>query len=268
MRREACGANPKIEGCWRQVKCLPGPCHEEDHNTAGSTRSRLGEMRALICRRTPCHALRWAAPTYLTPPPGALLASPDPGFVCEVYPPPSPLPPLPTPRPLQLELELEVELELERPAARGSQAPPARLGPLWKGLPAADLSLPRRPRAEPGLGARERAAGAWPGYLQEESFGFGSPLLGPIQLTLPLPAAEKRRRLERAPSRAPLRALLPSSPASPRGAPAQPRPAAPASFLNSLLLEGSNEPRVQDVLLGLPSAVPAESHMHKIKMKT
>lgn len=63
---------------------------------------------------------------------------------------------------------------------------------------------------------------------------------------------------------------LPSPPLPlPRAAP-QPSlgPAAPASFPNSLLLEGCNEPRVQDVLLGLPSAVPAESHMHKIKTKT
>lgn len=45
--------------------------------------------------------------------------------------------------------------------------------------------------------------------------------------------------------------------------------AAPASFPNnSLLLEGCNEPRVQDVLLGLPSAVPAESQTLKIRMKT
>lgn len=116
-----------------------------------------------------------------------------------------------------------------------------------------------------GLGAREGAAGAGPDYLQEESFGFGSPLLGPIQLTLPLPAAEKRQRLKRNPSRAPLRAALPSSPVSQRGAPAEPWPRRPASFRNSLLLEGCNEPRVQDVLLGLPSAVPGESHMHKIE---
>lgn len=188
-------------------------------------------------------------------------------FLSEDYPPPS----LPTPRPLWL------KLELPRAGCQGlfggSQPPPAQLGPLWKGPPAwaaADLSLPCRPRAAPGLGAREGAAGAGPGYLQEESFGFGSPLLGPIQLTLPLPAAEKRQRLKRAPSRAPLRAALPALPLPPlpRAAP-QPSlgPAAPASSPNSLLLEGCNEPRVQDVLLGFPSAVPAESHMHKIKMK-
>ena len=55
----------------------------------------------------------------------------------------------------------------------------------------------------------------------------------------------------------------------PRAAP-QPSlgPTAPASFPNSLLFEGCNEPRVQDVLFGLPSAVPAELHMHKIKNKT
>lgn len=119
-----------------------------------------------------------------------------------------------------------------------------------------------------GLGAREGAAGAGPDYLQEESFGFGSPLLGPIQLTLPLPAAEKRQRLKRNPSRAPLRAALPSSPVSQRGAPAEPWPRRPASFRNSLLLEGCNEPRVQDVLLGFPSAVPGKSHMHKITRET
>lgn len=117
----------------------------------------------------------------------------------------------------------------------GSQPPPAQLGPVWKGPPAwaaADLSLPRRPRVVAGLGAREGAAGAGPGYLQEESFGFGSPLLGPIQLSLPLPAAEKRKRLKRAPSRAPLRAALPGwLPRFParRPSPASAPPPLPAS---------------------------------------
>lgn len=136
----------------------------------------------------------------------------------------------PTPRTLQL------KLEPLGPAARGSSGthnhPLPSWGPSGKARPwaAADLSLPCRPRALPGLGAREGAAGAGPDYLQEESFGFGSPLLGPIQLTLPLPAAEKHQRLKRAPSRAPLRAVLPSSPVSPRGAPAKPRPRCPCQL--------------------------------------
>lgn len=119
-------------------------------------------------------------------------------------------------------------------ARSGSQPPQAQLRPLWKSPPkrtAADLSLPYRPRAVLGLGAREGASGAGPDYLQEESFGFGSPLLGPIQLTLPLPAAEKRQRLKRAPSRAPLRAALPSSPVPLRGAPVEPRPRRPCQLL-------------------------------------
>lgn len=138
---------------------------------------------------------------------------------------------VPIPRPLLL------KLELARACCQGlfggSQPPLAQLGPLWKDPPAwaaADLSLPCRPRVAPGLGAREGPAGAGPGYLQEESFGFGSPLLGPIQLTLPLPAAEKRQRLKRAPSWAPLRAALPGSPASPRGAPAEPQPRRPCQL--------------------------------------
>ena len=135
------------------------------------------------------------------PPPASstlfLMASPDPGFVSKDHPPSS------SPFPGPYCREAGTGQGRLPGARRGLKTTPCPAGaPLLKGPPAraaADLSLPCRPRVAPGLGAREGAVGAGPGYLQEESFGFGSPLLGPIQLTLPLPAAEKHPRLKPSP---------------------------------------------------------------------
>lgn len=152
-------------------------------------------------------------PAPFTPLPGAPLRppSPNPDFVSEDDPRPGPQLPQPP-----------AEAGTGRVAARGSEPPLPSWGPSAKPAPPGRPPIAPSP-AGPALrrpGAREGAAGAGagPGYLQEESFGFGSPLLGPVQLTLPLPAAEKRKRLRRAPSRAPAPRCPPGCPA-PRAAP-------------------------------------------------
>lgn len=156
-------------------------------------------------RPPPCHPRRWTAPTCLIHPLPAGLPRP---WFCEQG---SSSLLVPIPRPLLLR-----SWRWPGPPARGSSGshnhPLPSRGPLSKGPPAraaADLSLPCRPRVAPGLGAREGAVGAGPGYLQEESFGFGSPLLGSIQLTLPLPAAEKHPRLKTSPFPGPTPCCLP-----------------------------------------------------------
>lgn len=168
--------------------------------------------------RPPCPQLRWAAP------PASLTSFLEPRWPPQTLTLPARMLPLLAPdshTPL-------AGARTGRGAARGSQPPPPRpAGAAGEGPPAA-RSPAGGPRAAPGPGAREGAAGAGPGYLQEESFGFGSPLLGPVQLALPLPAAEKRGRLRGAPSRAPRRAPA-RLPAPPRGAPAAPRPRRPAA---------------------------------------
>lgn len=173
------------------------------HLVAQPQRSRLGQVREHGGEAAPLRPLPWASYPSLLHPVLEPRAPPELASSARI---------IPTPRPRSL--------SLPRPAARSCSGAPRHPLPSWglcKTRPPGGrgavppLQAARRAR----LGAREGAAGAAPGYLQEESFGFGSPLLGSVELTLPLPAAEKRQRLRGAPSRPAARPSRLRAPAAP-----------------------------------------------------
>lgn len=134
------------------------------------------------------------------------------------------------------------------PCPAGASAKPARLA-------AAELSLPSRPRAAQGWGPEKGLLGPRQVTFSRKVLGLGPLFLGPYSSrSLSLRPRNTRGYGEPLSDPGPgPRAALPAPGSRPR----------PANWPDSLLLEGGDEPRVQDVLLGLPSTVPAGPRVHK-----